>query len=61
MYFAPGLQDATVTVEPTGAVDVAGACGKDCVPGAHEIILFNNVAYTRVTVMIGNRARKNKN
>jgi endoglycosylceramidase len=52
IYFAPGLKDAKVTVQPEGAVDVVGACGKDCTPHATEIILFNNKANTKVTVVI---------
>jgi endoglycosylceramidase len=51
IYFAPGLQNTTVTVEPKGAVDF-NDCSPDCVPDAREIILFNNVAHTRVKLVI---------
>ena len=52
MSFRRGLQDVVVTVTPEGALDVAGACGTDCVPGAHEIITFNNVVNTCITLAV---------
>ena len=51
IYFAPGLQDTTITVEPKGAVDF-NDCSPDCIPGATELILFNNVGHTRVKIVI---------
>ena len=46
------LVNATVTVEPKGAVSVSGACGTDCEPDVHEIILSNQMAHTRVTLVV---------
>jgi hypothetical protein len=46
------LKNATVTVEPKGAVSVSGACGTDCEPDVHEIILGNQMAHTRVTLIV---------
>ena len=51
IYFAPGLQDTIITVEPKGAVDFDN-CSPNCIPGATELILFNNVGHTRVNIVI---------
>ena len=42
IYFAPGLQGTRITVEPKGALSFTN-CSPNCVAGATELILFNNV------------------
>ena len=51
IYFAPGLQNTTITVEPKGALFFDN-CSPNCIAGATELILFNKVGHTRVKIVI---------